>query len=153
MATTLCTPCCGTCQPQTISAIKGLPLSSYSCWEESVEEGWWRTEEGSHSQHCVHLKGLVFILGKRGDFEEIRVCGMTDGEGLIQSHGVRFTEIKRQNVTEVLHLCYNQHTHTIGSVTAWEEISSSYKFHSTGIFLKCYILVIHKWNCCWSWKK
>lgn len=71
----------GTCQPQTITAIKGLPLlGSSSRWEEPVEEGD-AVERGGHSQHC--LKGLVSILGEGEDFEEIiSVRGMTEGEDL-----------------------------------------------------------------------
>lgn len=59
----------GTCQPQTITAIKGLPLlGSSSCWEEPAEEG--DALQREVSQHGVRLMGLVSII-REGDFEEI----------------------------------------------------------------------------------
>lgn len=59
----------GTCQPQTITAIKGLPLlGSSSCWEEPAEEG--DALQREVSQHSVRLMGLVSII-REGDFEEI----------------------------------------------------------------------------------
>lgn len=54
----------GTCQPQTITAIKGLPLlGSDSCWEEPVEEGDALEREVTAST-AFALRGLFPFLEK-----------------------------------------------------------------------------------------
>lgn len=58
----------GTGQPQTITAIKGLPLLGCN----SCRKVWMtQLKKGVHQHLCIHLTGLVSILKQGEDFEEI----------------------------------------------------------------------------------